>query len=143
MFTDSLRGKTIAVLGLAFKPNTDDMRETPSVPLIAALQDMGARVRAFDPASMDQAKAVLKNVTYGDSAYACADGADALVIATEWDEFRALDLERLRKLMKHPVIVDLRNIYAPEEISRFGFDYSCVGRPPGPRLRSSADRRRK
>jgi UDPglucose 6-dehydrogenase len=143
MFTDSLRGKTVAVLGLAFKPNTDDMREAPSVPLIAALQDMGARVRAFDPASMDQAKAVLKNVTYGDSAYACADGADALVIATEWDEFRALDLERLRKLMKHPVIVDLRNIYAPEEISRFGFDYSCVGRPPGPRLRSSADRRRK
>jgi UDPglucose 6-dehydrogenase len=143
MFTDSLRGKTVAVLGLAFKPNTDDMREAPSVPLIAALQDMGARVRAFDPASMDQAKAVLKNVTYGDSAYACADGADALVIATEWDEFRALDLERLRKLMKHPVIVDLRNIYPPEEISRFGFDYSCVGRPPGPRLRSSADRRRK
>lgn len=143
MFTDSLRGKTIAVLGLAFKPNTDDMREAPSVPLIAALQDMGARVRAFDPASMDQAKAVLENVTYGDSAYACADGADALVIATEWDEFRALDLERLRKLMKHPVIVDLRNIYPPEEISRFGFDYSCVGRPPGPRLRSSADRRRK
>jgi UDPglucose 6-dehydrogenase len=143
MFTDSLRGKTIAVLGLAFKPNTDDMREAPSVPLIAALQDMGARVRAFDPASMDQAKAVLKNVTYGDSAYACADGADALVIATEWDEFRALDLERLRKLMKHPVIVDLRNIYPPEEISRFGFDYSCVGRPPGPRLRSSADRPRK
>ena len=143
MFTDSLRGKTIAVLGLAFKPNTDDMREAPSVPLIAALQDMGARVRAFDPASMDQAKAVLENVTYGDSAYACADGADALVIATEWDEFRALDLERLRKLMKHPVIVDLRNIYPPEEISRFGFDYSCVGRPPGPRLRSSADRQRK
>ena len=122
---------------------TDDMREAPSVPLIAALQDMGARVRAFDPASMDQAKAVLENVTYGDSAYACADGADALVIATEWDEFRALDLERLRKLMKHPVIVDLRNIYPPEEISRFGFDYSCVGRPPGPRLRSSADRQRK
>ncbi|MGD0418431.1 MAG: UDP-glucose/GDP-mannose dehydrogenase family protein [Xanthobacteraceae bacterium] len=142
-FTDGVRGKTVAVLGLAFKPNTDDMREAPSVPLITALQDMGARVRAFDPASMDQAKAVLENVTYGDSAYACADGADALVIATEWDEFRALDLERLRKLMKHPVIVDLRNIYPPEEISRFGFDYSCVGRPPGPRLRSSADRRRK
>lgn len=142
-FTDGLNGKIFALWGLAFKPNTDDMREAPSVPLIAALQDMGARVRAFDPASMDQAKAVLENVTYGDSAYACADGADALVIATEWDEFRALDLERLRKLMKHPVIVDLRNIYPPEEISRFGFDYSCVGRPPGPRLRSSADRQRK
>jgi len=143
MFTDGVRGKTIAVLGLAFKPNTDDMREAPSVPLITALQDMGARVRAYDPASLDQAKAVLENVTYGDSVYACADGADALVIATEWDEFRALDLERLRKLMKRPVIVDLRNIYPPEEISRFGFDYSCVGRPPGPRLRSNADRRRR
>jgi UDPglucose 6-dehydrogenase len=143
MFTDGVRGKTIAVLGLAFKPNTDDMRDAPAVPLITALQDMGAQVRAYDPASIGQAKAVLENVTYGDNAYACADGADALVIATEWDEFRALDLERLRKLMKQPVIVDLRNIYPPEEISRSGFDYSCVGRVPGQRSRSSTDRRRK
>jgi UDPglucose 6-dehydrogenase len=142
MFTDGVRGKTIAVLGLAFKPNTDDMRDAPSVPLITALQDMGAQVRAYDPASIGQAKTVLENVSYGDNVYACADGADALVIATEWDEFRALDLERLRKLMKHPVIVDLRNIYPPEEINRFGFDYSCVGRAPGARLRSSTDRRR-
>jgi UDPglucose 6-dehydrogenase len=143
MFTDGVRGKTIAVLGLAFKPNTDDMRDAPAVPLITALQDMGAQVRAYDPASIGQAKAVLENVTYGDNAYACADGADALVIATEWDEFRALDLERLRKLMKQPVIVDLRNIYPPEEISRSGFDYCCVGRVPGQRSRSSTDRRRK
>jgi UDPglucose 6-dehydrogenase len=143
MFTDGVRGKTIAVLGLAFKPNTDDMRDAPSVPLITALQDMGAQVRAYDPASIGQAKTVLENVTYGDNVYACADGADALVIATEWDEFRALDLERLRKLMKHPVIVDLRNIYPPDEINRLGFDYSCVGRAPGPRLRSNTDRRRK
>jgi len=143
MFTDGVRGKTIVVLGLAFKPNTDDMRDAPAVPLITALQDMGAQVRAYDPASIGQAKAVLENVTYGDNAYACADGADALVIATEWDEFRALDLERLRKLMKQPVIVDLRNIYPPEEISRSGFDYSCVGRVPGQRSRSSTDRRRK
>ena len=143
MFTDGVRGKTIVVLGLAFKPNTDDMRDAPAVPLITALQDMGAQVRAYDPASIGQAKAVLENVTYGDNAYACADGADALVIATEWDEFRALDLERLRKLMKQPVIVDLRNIYPPEEISRSGFDYCCVGRVPGQRSRSSTDRRRK
>jgi UDPglucose 6-dehydrogenase len=119
------------------------MRDAPAVPMITALQDMGAQVRAYDPASIGQAKAVLENVTYGDNAYACADGADALVIATEWDEFRALDLERLRKLMKQPVIVDLRNIYPPEEISRSGFDYSCVGRVPGQRSRSSTDRRRK
>jgi UDPglucose 6-dehydrogenase len=143
MFTDGLRGKTIAVLGLSFKPNTDDMREAPSIPLITALQDMGARVRVFDPAGMEQAKAVLENVSYGESAYACAEGADALVITTEWEQFRALDLKHLRKLMKRPAIIDLRNIYPFEEISRAGFDYSCVGRPPGPRARSGTDRRRR
>src|SRR5450432_48647 len=98
----SLRGKTVAVLGLTFKPDTDDMREAPSLSLITALQDMGARVRVFDPAGMSQAKAVLKNVDYCESAYECADGADALVIATEWEQFRALDLERLRDLMACP-----------------------------------------
>jgi UDPglucose 6-dehydrogenase len=143
MFTDGLRGKTVAVLGLSFKPNTDDMREAPSIPLITALQDMGAQVRVFDPAGMEQAKAVLANVTYSDSAYVCAEGADALVIATEWEQFRALDLKRLRKLMKRAVIVDLRNIYPFDEISRAGFDYACVGRPPAPRARSAAERRRK
>jgi UDPglucose 6-dehydrogenase len=128
MFGGALRDRTIAVLGLSFKPDTDDMREAPSVALITALQDMGARVRVFDPASMEQARAELSNVSYGESAYDCADGADALVIATEWEQFRALDLERLHDLMACPVIVDLRNIYRPEEMSRYGFAYTCVGR---------------
>ena len=117
MFGGALRDRTIAVLGLSFKPNTDDMREAPSVALITALQDMGALVRVFDPASMEQARAELSNVSYGESAYDCADGADALVIATEWEQFRALDLERLHDLMACPVIVDLRNIYRAEEMS--------------------------
>jgi UDPglucose 6-dehydrogenase len=130
MFGGALRDRTIAVLGLSFKPNTDDMREAPSVALITALQDMGALVRVFDPASMEQARAELSNVSYGESAYDCADGADALVIATEWEQFRALDLERLHDLMACPVIVDLRNIYRPEEMSRYGFAYTCVGRVP-------------
>src|SRR5580700_1935736 len=128
MFGGALRDRTVAVLGLSFKPNTDDMREAPSVALITALQDLGARVRVFDPASMEQARAELSNVSYGESAYDCADGADALVIATEWEQFRALDLERLHDLMACPVIVDLRNIYRPEEMSRYGFAYTCVGR---------------
>jgi len=129
MFGGALQGRTVAVLGLAFKPNTDDMREAPSIALIAALQAMGARVCAFDPASMDRAKAVLKDVVYCENAYECADGADALVIATEWEQFRALDLERLHDLMACPVIVDLRNVYRPEEMSRYGFAYASIGRP--------------
>jgi UDPglucose 6-dehydrogenase len=129
MFGGTLRGKTVAVLGLTFKPNTDDMREAPSLALITALQDMGARVHVFDPVGMSQAQSLLKNVTYCENAYDCAEGADALVIATEWEQFRALDLERLRDLMACPVVVDLRNIYRPEEMSRYGFAYACVGRP--------------
>ena len=128
MFSGNLRGKTVAVLGLSFKPDTDDMREAPSLALITALQDMGARVRAFDPASMDQARTVLDDVSYSENAYECADGADALIIATEWEQFRALDLERLHDLMACPVIIDLRNIYRPDEMARRGFVYSCVGR---------------
>ena len=97
-----LRGKTVAVLGLTFKPNTDDMREAPSIPLITALQDMGAKVRAYDPVGMEQAKPVLSNVTFCDDAYACAEGASALVIVTEWEQFRALDFERLKTIMAQP-----------------------------------------
>ena len=128
MFAGTLRGKTVAVLGLTFKPNTDDMREAPSLALITALQDMGARVRAFDPAGMTQAQTLLKDVVYCEDAYDCAEAADALVIATEWEQFRALDLERLRDLMACPVVVDLRNVYRPEEMHRYGFAYACVGR---------------
>jgi UDPglucose 6-dehydrogenase len=124
-----VRGKTIAVLGLTFKPNTDDMRESPSIPLITALQDMGAKVRAYDPAGMEQAKAVIDNVAFCQDAYACAEGASALVIVTEWEQFRALDFARLKGVMECAVLVDLRNIYRAEEVVRHGFEYESVGRP--------------
>ena len=123
-----MRGKTIAVLGLTFKPKTDDMREAPSIPLITALQDMGAKVRAYDPVGIEQAKPLLANVTFCDSAYSCAEGASALVIVTEWEEFRALDFARLKKVMARPVLVDLRNVYSAAEVARHGFAYESVGR---------------
>ena len=123
-----LRGKTVAVLGLTFKPNTDDMREAPSIPLITALQDMGAKVRAYDPTGMEQAKPLLANVAFCKDAYDCAQGASALVIVTEWEQFRALDFVRLKKVMERPVLVDLRNIYRPEEVARHGFVYESIGR---------------
>jgi UDPglucose 6-dehydrogenase len=125
----NLRGKSIAVLGVTFKPNTDDMRDAPSIPLITALQDMGAQVRAFDPVGMPQAKKMLENVTFCDDAYDCAKGAHALVIVTEWEQFRALDLEEIASIMASSVIVDLRNIYSPEEVIRNGFHYCGIGRP--------------
>src|SRR5246127_1474689 len=122
-----IRGKRIAVLGLTFKHNTDDMREAPSIALITALHDMGAKVRAYDPAGMENARALLGEVTYCEDAYACAEGADALVIVTEWEQFRALDLPRLKEIMTRPVVVDLRNIYRPDEMARHGFTYVAVG----------------
>ena len=125
----SLRGKSIAVLGVTFKPNTDDMRDAPSIPLITALQDMGAEVRAFDPVGMPQARKVLENVTFCNDAYDCAKGAHALVIVTEWEQFRALDLKEMASIMASSVIVDLRNIYSPEQVMRAGFHYCGVGRP--------------
>lgn len=124
----SLRGKTIAVLGLTFKPNTDDMRDAPSIPLITALQDMGAAVRVFDPIGMEQAKDVLKDVSYCPDAYVCAQKADALVIVTEWEQFRALDFRKLAETMAQKVVVDLRNIYGADELARYGFSYTGVGR---------------
>jgi UDPglucose 6-dehydrogenase len=124
----SVRGRTIAVLGLAFKPNTDDIRESPAIPLITALHDLGAVVRGYDPAGMEQAKLQLPTVHYCASAYAAAEGADAVVIATEWEQFRALDLGRLKAVMARPLIVDLRNIYRADEMRRAGFRYVAVGR---------------
>jgi len=124
----SLRNRTIAVLGLTFKPNTDDMRDAPSIPLITALIDMGAQVRAYDPVGMDQARAVLSGITFCDGPYHCAEGADALVIVTEWEQFRALDFDRMKMTMKQPVVVDLRNVYRPEEME--GFAYHSIGRGP-------------
>jgi UDPglucose 6-dehydrogenase len=128
-----VQGKTIAVLGLTFKPNTDDMREAPSINIIDALQRAGARIRAHDPVGMDAAKSMLHDVTYATDAYGCAEGADALVLITEWDAYRALDLERLKQRMKAPVVVDLRNVYRDEEMARHGFAYVRIGaRPAAP-----------
>ena len=124
----SVRGKTVAVLGLTFKPNTDDTRDSPAIPLITALHDLGATVRGYDPAGMEQAKPLLPDVHYCQSAYSAAQGADAVVIATEWEQFRALDLSRLRAVMSQPVIVDLRNIYRSDEMKRAAFRYVPVGR---------------
>ena len=124
----NLRGKTIAVLGLTFKPDTDDMRDAPSIPLVTGLIDMGAKVKAFDPVGMEQAKGELPSIIYCEDAYSCATGADAIVIVTEWVQFRALDLGRLKAEMTQPVIVDLRNIYRPEEMAKAGFVYESLGR---------------
>jgi UDPglucose 6-dehydrogenase len=128
LFGGNLRSKTIAVLGLTFKPNTDDMREAPSIPLIAALQDMGATVRAFDPVGMELARTEMPDIQYSADPYECAYGADALVIVTEWEQFRALDLDRLKREMARPVVVDLRNVYDPNELTERGFLYQSIGR---------------
>ena len=122
-------GKTIGVLGLAFKPNTDDMRDAPSLDIIPALQAAGATVKAFDPESMDEAKEQLNDVTFCDGPYHAIEGADAMVIITEWDQFRALDLNRVKETLRQPIVVDLRNIYRPEDMARHGFKYSSIGRP--------------
>ena len=124
----SVRGKTVAVLGLTFKPNTDDTRDSPAIPLITALHDLGATVRGYDPAGMEQAKPHLPDVHYCQSAYSAAEGADAVVIATEWEQFRALDLSRLKRLMTQPVVIDLRNIYRDDEMRRAAFRYVPIGR---------------
>ena len=124
----SVRGKKIAVLGLTFKPNTDDMRDAPSIAIVQALLDGGADVHVFDPEGMDAAKAVLGPVTYGSSPYEIAAGAEAIVVVTEWDEFRALDFRRLKQEMKAPVIVDLRNIYKPDEMAKYGFSHFPIGK---------------
>ncbi len=124
----NLRGKTIGVLGLTFKPETDDMREAPSIPLITGLLDLGARVRAYDPVGMQQAKHELPDIEYSSDPYACAKDADALVIVTEWVQFRALDMQQLKREMAQPVIVDLRNIYRREDMEALGFVYESVGR---------------
>ncbi len=125
----SVRDKTIAVLGLTFKPNTDDMREAPSIALVTALEDAGATVRGYDPEGMDQARQTMPGLKLASSAYACIEGADAMVIVTEWNEFRALDFKRVKSLLAAPVVVDLRNIYRPEDMARMGFTYLSVGRP--------------
>ncbi len=123
-----VRGKTIAMLGLTFKPNTDDMRDAPSLAIVPALQDNGAVIRAYDPEGMEQARPLFDNVEFAKNAYAALEGADALVLVTEWDAFRALDLRRVKSLLKAPVVVDLRNVYSPDEMAKLGFEYTSIGR---------------
>ena len=124
----SVAGKTLAVLGLTFKPNTDDMRDSPSLTILPALQAAGAQIRAFDPEGVKEAKQLMPGIVFAETAYDAMTGADALVLLTEWNEFRALDLARVRQLLKSPTIVDLRNIYKPAEMAAAGFFYFSVGR---------------
>ncbi len=129
-----VKDKTIAVLGTTFKPNTDDMRESPSLDIIPSLQAQGGRIKAYDPAGMEEAKKLLPGVEWCADAYAAIDGADAIVLVTEWNEFRSLDLARVKSLMKRPVMVDLRNVYEPGTMAEAGFIYKSIGRTdPAPR----------
>jgi UDPglucose 6-dehydrogenase len=123
-----VRGKTVAVLGLTFKPNTDDMRDSPAIAVIQALQDAGAKVQAHDPEGIEQAKLVLQNVDYRDGPYEAIEGADAVAILTEWNAYRALDLARVKSLLSAPIMIDLRNVYNPKDIEAAGFNYTGIGR---------------
>ena len=121
-------GKTVGILGLAFKPETDDMRDSPTIPIIKGLQERGARVQAYDPQAMDNCRSIFNGIEYCEDAYDTADGADALVLATEWNEFRALNFERVKKALRQPVLIDLRNVYEPQRMRALGFAYTSVGR---------------
>ena len=125
----SVRGKTLAVLGLTFKPNTDDMRDAPSLVILPALAAQGALIAAYDPAGMEEARRLLPDLRTATDPYACISGADAMVILTEWDQFRALDLARVKSSLRSPVVVDLRNVYRPADMAARGFAYFSVGRP--------------
>jgi UDPglucose 6-dehydrogenase len=123
-----LKGKTVGVLGLSFKPNTNDIRESSSIVIIQGLLAMGAKIKAFDPAAMEEAKAILPEIAYGRDAYDVAEGADVLVLATEWNQFRRLDLQRIKGQLKSAVFIDLRNVYDPDQMKQLGFNYCSVGR---------------
>jgi UDPglucose 6-dehydrogenase len=127
-----LKGQTIGLLGLTFKPNTDDMREAPSLEVVQRLRKAGAKIRAYDPVGMPRAEALLPDVKMAPDPYALAEGCDALVVCTEWNEFKQLNLKRLHAAMRNPVIVDGRNIYDPTEMARLGFRYRGMGRGYGP-----------
>jgi UDPglucose 6-dehydrogenase len=127
----ALSGKTVGVLGLSFKPNTDDVRESPALPIVQGLLDRGVTVRAFDPEAMSACRLLFPAVTFCENAYEAASGADALVIVTEWNQFRKLELDRLHQLLQQPLIIDLRNLYEPEKMAAAGFDYISIGRPEG------------
>jgi len=127
----SVAGKVLAVLGLTFKPNTDDMRDSPSLAILPALREAGAQIRAFDPEGMAEARKLMPELDYCEGAYATMEGADALILITEWNEFRGLDLGRVKRLLRRPVVVDLRNIYEPDEMTAAGLSYHSIGRPGG------------
>ena len=128
-FSDDVKGRKIAVLGLAFKPETDDMRESPSIEIITALSEAGADISAYDPAAMEEAKHLLPDtVSFADSAQACLDGADGAVVVTEWNEFRALTPQLFTQLMAGTILVDLRNIYEPQQMKEVGLTYLSIGR---------------
>jgi len=124
-----VKGKTIAILGLTFKPNTDDMRDAPSLAIVPALQKAGATVRAYDPEGMHEAEKLLPGITHCSDAYDAMSGADAVAVLTEWNQFRNLDARRMKSVLKTPILIDLRNVYVPAEMTAAGFQYSCVGRP--------------
>ena len=128
LLSEDLEGKTIGVLGLSFKPNTDDMREAPSIDIIRHLISKGAQVRAFDPVAMHNAEPILPEVEMMDDSYALAEDSDALILVTEWNEFKNLDLARIKKLMKQPVLIDGRNVYDPAAVRDLGFRYLGIGR---------------
>lgn len=127
----SVKGKTVAMLGLTFKPNTDDMRDSPSLPIVAALIEAGATVQAYDPEGMYEAKKMMPDVTYCDETYATMKDADVLTIVTEWNEFRSLDFDRVKELLSSATLVDLRNVYSPDDMKQLGIDYHSIGRPVG------------
>ena len=128
----AVAGKTLAVLGLTFKPNTDDMRDSPSLSIVPVLREAGARIRAFDPEGMAEARKLMPDLDYCEDAYQTMEGADALVLITEWNEFRALDLDRVKLLLRRPVVIDLRNIYQPDAMIAAGLGYHSIGRPISP-----------
>jgi UDPglucose 6-dehydrogenase len=125
----SLAGKTLAVLGLTFKPNTDDMRDAPSLAILPRLVAAGARIQAFDPEGMAEAQKLLPDLVYCQDAYQTMEGADALILLTEWNEFRGLDLDRVKGLLASPLVIDLRNIYQPQEMAAAALSYLSIGRP--------------
>ena len=125
----SVEGLTLAALGLTFKPNTDDMRDSPSLAFLPILREASAAIRAFDPEGMAEAKKLMPELDFCADAYQAMDGADALILITEWNEFRGLDLGRVKQLLRQPVVIDLRNIYRPEEMLAAGLDYHSIGRP--------------
>jgi UDPglucose 6-dehydrogenase len=126
---EDLKDTTIGILGLTFKPNTDDMRDSPTIPIIQGLKEKGAKIQAYDPAGMKQAREYLQDVDYKEDLYEVAEGADALVLTTEWNRFRNIDWDRMKDLLKRLIVVDLRNIYEPQRMRNLGFHYTSIGRP--------------